>query len=485
MADGDLEEFTIDGSAPIESSDEMEGTNASRFAIAGALTAPAPTALLEALGPVANPDVLERFGFGQLLESVNQGLQSSDESLTGEAVHLLDQRRAWDEGVARETAWDDLTVRGEPRARLMLLAAGACSPLERESVAGAVALLGVVREPPGWSERLYAPWDLRFFSRWREWDPLLPWADPIGTMGEGFPEEVDVERLPSTTVPWDGPRWRDGSTTLLGAALAEDTPGSLLTELNWLALRRISLGLRSQDVVTRELAHSASLRTVARTSSPPGGSPDTGRDGTGLGVPGPGGPGGPGRGTGPPPRPPGAAAALATMIHGTNAWKGDWWHPPGDFHDFIKNPHRPQLYDGGMEYAWSGAYSRQHREIAGDRFLRWTRGASPNGLGSVFAHSYGGEVAARAINLGADVSELVLLSAPVNEQHVAAITRVDRVVDIRLDFDLVLWLAAAHQRMPADHRVLSHVVPRAYWRHGATHDPHVWKNEHIATQVAL
>lgn len=493
MADGDPEEFAIEASAPIGPSAETEGTNAARFAVLGALTTPVPGVLGGAIGPVAEADVLDRLGLGRLVEPVYQGLQSSDDTLSMESSFLLGYRDTWQEGGAREAAWAKLAEGGQGRARLMLLAAGTCSELERESVTAAVALHGVVRESTGWDEDRRAPWDLRLFSRWRDWDAVLPWANPLSPMGDGFLEEMDAGPLPPTTVPWDGPRWREASNTLLGAALEEDTPAYLLTELDWLALRRIWLGLRSPDVVTRELAHSANLRAATAVTDAPGDPVGPTGDGTDTVRGGPGGPGdpsGPGGaggsgGSGPAPRPPGIGADLATMIHGTFAWKGDWWYPSGDFHAYIKHPHRPRLYDGGMEYSWSGAYSLRQRETAGDRFLRWTQGASPTGLGTVFAHSYGGEVAARAINRGAKVRELVLLSAPVNQHHIASIAHVDRVVDIRLDFDLVLWLAAAHQRMATDPKVRTLVIPGGFWRHGATHDPGLWARKGIAAQVDL
>jgi hypothetical protein len=56
----------------------------------------------------------------------------------------------------------------------------------------------------------------------------------------------------------------------------------------------------------------------------------------------------------PPVTPPGALV-VSTMIHGTWAWKGDWWRPKGNgFHEYILRNHRPNLFSRGARFTWSG-----------------------------------------------------------------------------------------------------------------------------------
>ncbi|WP_327089195.1 hypothetical protein OIE66_00825 [Nonomuraea sp. NBC_01738] len=178
--------------------------------------------------------------------------------------------------------------------------------------------------------------------------------------------------------------------------------------------------------------------------------------------------------------------AVSTMIHGTWGWRGGWWRPrSGDFHTFILNSHRPNLYSGGATYSWSGRYNVGDRRLAVSDFCAWAGepAVAGQGIQTLFAHSYGGEVAVRAALAGAQVSELVLLSVPVNRHIRKVITDRPgiRVVDVRLRLDPVLALARnIRQRVPPGPNVAS--VLLKFWRldHGATHKEHVWKKEAIA-----
>ncbi|WP_353963152.1 alpha/beta hydrolase [Streptomyces sp. NBC_01142] len=125
-------------------------------------------------------------------------------------------------------------------------------------------------------------------------------------------------------------------------------------------------------------------------------------------------------------------------------------------------------------------YRKSHRRKAAEDFRDWADDVAPSGLQTVFAHSYGGEVAARAIRNGTRLRELVLLSAPAT-RHVkaAAATSGLRVVDVRLRFDPVLVLARTRQKI--QHPNVTPVVLRD-WRlgHSATHKRHVWLKEDVA-----
>ena len=107
----------------------------------------------------------------------------------------------------------------------------------------------------------------------------------------------------------------------------------------------------------------------------------------------------------------------------------------------------------------------------------------------MFAHSYGGEVAAKALHHGTRIEALVFLSVPVNT-HVgnAAATGV-RVIDVRLKVDPVLTIARCQQRvrqrLPQAGNVTEVILSKWRLDHGATHKGLVWDNEKVASRGRL
>lgn len=80
-----------------------------------------------------------------------------------------------------------------------------------------------------------------------------------------------------------------------------------------------------------------------------------------------------------------------------------------------------------------GGLQHEPAAIGGNRFARWVHAVGgANGLGTVFGHSYGGEIIARAVNAGSKIDEVVFLSAPVHTHHRRMLSAVRRVVDVRL-----------------------------------------------------
>lgn len=451
MAIGDDEAFAArPESESIHSAPENEGTNASRFAIAGALTAQAAGQRIRDVPAVAvDAGTLETFGFSPLLLDAIQATGGRGPGLGQELSYFIENVDPYEVGGEwRAFAWTAFGVEGDPQARLGLLAAGLVSTLERESVAAAVALLGVLRSR-GVRDDLDARAGLELAPRvWRlVMFELAPFA------------EIDDDG-PRQRLEWDGERWSAAASATIRAALAQGWSDTLVAVLGSIARARVARAERSPDPVVRELAFAARLR---RSDDLPLLADARRMDASGS-----------------------DRRLVSTMVHGTWGWKGSWWYPGGDFHGWIKQHHRPRLYGDGMEFSWSGAYRRAQRKIAGDRFGRWARSVSaPRGLGTVFAHSYGGEVVARAINAGARVDELVLLSVPVNDHIRAALDRVPRVVDVRLKFDLVLALAGEWQKLPNHPNAVPHELGKLFWHHGASHAPEVWDAEDIAAEVGL
>jgi hypothetical protein len=361
--------------------------------------------------------------------------------------------------LSRVWRWQVLSETTRPQAALAFLVDVLGSRLERESAAAAAAL---------W--RQLQPSDVAGFMRglrwWHAWDhlfdrwgPDLPetgwWAFPWGGLDSPNPEDGDA----GTEVPWDPDRW----SALYGRAMSRiGDPYADVLLIRMLSGWRLGRGLRSPDPITRSLSMAAFAPR-----------PDRGDVGPPAGAV---------------PTPPGAPV-VSTMIHGTWGWKGDWWRPRSDFHEFILQHHRPNLYSRGAKFSWSGAYSDRQRAQAAADFGDWASDVAPHGLQTVFAHSYGGDVAARAVVAGARLTELVLLSVPVTAHVESAADASVRVVDVRLRFDPVLGLARLRQR------VAQRLEPRANvtevlldrWRydHGASHREDVWREEDIARRGGL
>jgi hypothetical protein len=354
--------------------------------------------------------------------------------------------------------WEQLNESVDSRDAVAFLIAMLGSSLERESAAAAAALwrglgLDVSRWPPPGPPRwpLFERLTLDEFDRFDP--PFRPWSD--------WNQSV----IPSDEGPqieWDPDRWRDvyyRMTARIGERYG-DRYSRYVDRFGIAVLVRARLddAIRSPDEIVRSLAFAA-LESADDSS---------------------------GSVNEPPRKPATAPGALvtSTMIHGTWGWKGDWWRPQGDFHSFILQNHRPNLYNRGAKFSWSGAYSDRQRAMAAVDFVDWAYDVAPHGLQTVFGHSYGGEVAARAVGAGARIHELVLLSAPVTKHVDAAVESGTPAVDIRLPLDPVLAIAGTRQRIAPRPNVTT-VLLRWQLSHGATHDERVWAAEDIARRARL
>jgi hypothetical protein len=180
---------------------------------------------------------------------------------------------------------------------------------------------------------------------------------------------------------------------------------------------------------------------------------------------------------------------MSTIVHGTWGWGASWWRPgQGSFHEFARLL-RPNLYASGAWFSWSGAYKEKHRQLAAKDFCDWRRAIAPEGLQTVFAHSYGGEVVARAILDGAPVRQLALLSVPVTEFVKQATAQLANqggtTLDIRLRFDPVLMGALKPQRFRWPYTGNVDTTLLRGWRlgHGSTHAPNVWEQDRALRQL--
>lgn len=367
---------------------------------------------------------LEAMGFPPALATGRRNLGYAD------PAEVLAEGRFDALGESRMGLWSSIQENLDAPSGLGFLVSVLGSPLERESVAAAAALrraLGGAR--PG----------LR-----RDSDSFLAMES----------EEGNLE-----PIEWNGRAWRSGYAESMSRLPNYVRP---MMSLRSLVRRRLRQGLRSPDPVTVSLAAAPGLPAAALPLEPEPGAERAEAD-----VPAP------------------TAPTVSTMIHGTWGWKGDWWRPGGGFHRFVRAGLRPNLYAQGARFSWSGYYRESHRVRACTDFREWGEAIAPHGLQSVFGHSYGGEVAARAVLEGVPIGELVLLSAPVTEKVVAAIETGVRVVDVRLRFDPVLLLAGTPQTLPSRSNVTTVRLKRRTLRHSATHDERVWGEENIAGRAGL
>jgi pimeloyl-ACP methyl ester carboxylesterase len=177
-----------------------------------------------------------------------------------------------------------------------------------------------------------------------------------------------------------------------------------------------------------------------------------------------------------------AGRALSIIVHGTAAWSKSWWFAGGDFHAYILQEVRPDLFTGYNAYQWSGAYNKRTRDIAAERLAGWVQDTIGDRLNTVFAHSYGGVIALNATTHGLFIRDLVLLSTPAEDVRVEW-RNIERAVSLRIHMDIVLLAARRAQRFTEN--VEEHYLPHWFWNHGDSHDPALWRSERCPEALGL
>jgi len=154
----------------------------------------------------------------------------------------------------------------------------------------------------------------------------------------------------------------------------------------------------------------------------------------------------------------------------------------GDFHTYIRNEVRQDLFSGYHAFQWSGRYRKRDRDVAAERLAGWVRDVVGHGLNAVFAHSYGGIIALNATTRGLLVNDLVLLSVPAENVPVEW-RNIRRAVSLRIHMDLVLL--AARRRQYFTENVEENYLPYWFWRHRSSHDPEIWQSEKCSEMLGL
>jgi hypothetical protein len=195
-----------------------------------------------------------------------------------------------------------------------------------------------------------------------------------------------------------------------------------------------------------------------------------------------------------PPAGPDQVRPVSLMVHGTWAYDERWWRPGvGDFHGYIKSAVRPNLWARPSVYYWSGRYESSDRDWAIYDLLSWAGQHCPRGVDTVFAHSYGGHVAMRAVAQGLRPRTLVLLSTPFYADDRPSLMRVlhsCKVVSFRTKYDLVLRAdkIARFVRNPLRPKPISPPfreiqIGGFFTGHSATHDPDIWRKKGLAARI--
>ncbi|HEV3358181.1 MAG TPA: alpha/beta hydrolase [Pseudonocardiaceae bacterium] len=363
----------------------------------------------------------------------------------------------------RVQRWLTLNETSQASDAVAFLIAVLASTLERESAASAAALWrGIAprvrrlsRRPPLFPiyERVFDVID----------DDMLGWS-PRGWIGD-YEDVIGEDRFaeaPSEPVAWDPDLWQRVFQRI-GSIAAPYGDRYINTDLVLVLARwRLERALRSPDPITRSFALSAlNVPAAPEPDDDPPSSWNT-----------------------PPVTSPPGTLVVSTIVHGTWGWKGDWWRPNGGFHSFILNNYRQNLHNRGARFSWSGAYSNAQRILAANDFIDWASDVSPHGVQTLFGHSYGGEIAARARLAGTSIHELVYLSTPTSPPVVAAAARTPVVVDIRLQYDPVLGIARRGQRIRGVDGVREVLLNHSL-DHGASHNEQVWKDEGVAQRARL
>jgi len=174
------------------------------------------------------------------------------------------------------------------------------------------------------------------------------------------------------------------------------------------------------------------------------------------------------------------SAHTSLLVHGTWAANQPWWKPGGNFHTYLRNGIRPDLYAGSDAFSWSGIYSAAARAAAATELQQWLTGHTIQ-TPYLLTHSHGGSVAMLATQNGLNTGPLVLLSCPVHSMYMPNFSRTGRVVSIRVKLDLVILADGGGQRF-SDPRITERVLP-IWFDHSATHDPAVWQRYNLPSVI--
>jgi hypothetical protein len=181
-----------------------------------------------------------------------------------------------------------------------------------------------------------------------------------------------------------------------------------------------------------------------------------------------------------------SADDLSCIVHGTvfkpvGRQIEEWWKPgTGDFHEYLRQGPRPNVYSGPDYYRWSGGWNDFARSEAVEKLGAWIRGHGNSQL-DIFAHSHGCNVA-MLVTRDVKVRQLVLLSCPVHSLYEPDFSNVSDVVSIRVRWDLVILADRGDQKF-RDSRIREHILPFWYGAHDSCRRSSTWRSQDLAKHL--
>jgi hypothetical protein len=166
----------------------------------------------------------------------------------------------------------------------------------------------------------------------------------------------------------------------------------------------------------------------------------------------------------------------AVVTHGTFAAGSDWYQPGGDFYQALA-VNRPDLQVHDQSFTWTGAYSDAARRADALLLKEWI-GDQGLTVPDFFAHSHGGTVANLATKQRVHFDRLVLMGWPVHDRWFPDFRNVQRIIDVRVRFDLVIMLDRGGQRFRTNQfNIEEH--RHGWFDHGSTHQSDYWDDHEL------
>ncbi len=166
----------------------------------------------------------------------------------------------------------------------------------------------------------------------------------------------------------------------------------------------------------------------------------------------------------------------AVITHGTFAADSDWYRPGGDFYVALA-ANRPDLHVHDQSFTWTGSYAHQARLADAELLEKWI-GDQGLSVPDFFGHSHGATVAHLATKRGVQFDRLVLMGWPVHEKWFPDFSKVNRIIDVRVRFDLVVLLDGGRQRFRTDQfNIEEH--RNGWFNHSATRESDYWDDHDL------
>jgi len=311
-----------------------------------------------------------------------------------------------------------------------------------------------LRETISFSPRLIREIEATAFRR-PPWDAEIPWLDEV--IGVLYADNLKAASEAALRLIGFGMSSRDALVRAAACLAWCDVTNRLGR-----AFVRLARIVRNSD---DELAQSIALRGIYRELEPPSSIPGIARFTPG------------------PPSSLETTTGQAVIVHGT-IFKptgkpiDQWWKPgSGDFHQYLKQGPRPNVYSGNDYFRWSGGWNDYAREEAAEKLIDWLDRRNIDEP-DVFAHSHGCNLVMLA-SAQWKMNKLVLMSCPVHwSLYQPDFANVGEVISIRIKWDLVIMADRGAQRF-RDSRIHEEVLPIWFTGHEESRLGSTWKEREL------